>query len=97
MPLIPGPDVLVAHLAGEAVLLNLRDKNYYRLNETASLVWKALEERATRDVIVDRLVESYEVDKSDAAAEVDRILDDLLAKGLLELAESRSDDAVIRP
>ena len=36
------PDVLVAHLAGEAVLLNLADKSYYRLNETAAAIWASL-------------------------------------------------------
>ena len=34
------PDVLVAHLQGEAVILHMDTKRYYRLNDTAACIWK---------------------------------------------------------
>ena len=37
-------DVLTAHLAGEAVLLDLRTKQYYQLNATAAVIWTSLEQ-----------------------------------------------------
>ena len=34
-------DVLAAHLPGEAVLLDMETKNYFRLNETAAWIWRS--------------------------------------------------------
>jgi hypothetical protein len=79
----PSPEVLVAHLAGEAVLLNLADKRYYRLNETAAFIWKAIERGAKRDEIVSSIVNEYEVDASTASKQVDHVVSDFVNKGLV--------------
>lgn len=79
-------DVLAAHLEGEAVLLHMDTKDYFRLNETAAVVWKALERGAAREAIVDQLVAAFEVDRDEAAAELDRLLSELFARGLVEPA-----------
>ena len=34
------PEVLAAHLEGEAVLLHMDTKDYFRLNDTAAWVWR---------------------------------------------------------
>ena len=77
------PDVLVAHLAGEAVLLNLADKSYYRLNETAALIWAALEKGDTRDTILTQLLETYDADREVISSELDQVIEDLKKKKLL--------------
>ena len=81
----PSNDVLVAHLAGEAVLLNLSDKNYYRLNETAAFIWAEIEKGADRSAIVASLVNAYEVDGGEAAKELDKILLELSTRQLIEI------------
>ncbi len=82
-PRIP-EDVLTAHLAGEAVLLHLGSKRYYRLNETGAAIWRELEARSGRDRIVSALCERFEVPTGDAEASVDALLQALAAQGLLE-------------
>jgi hypothetical protein len=77
------PDVLAAHLAGEAVLLNLIDKSYYRLNETAAAVWAGFEKGESRDQILDSLLERYSVDQHVAEREVDSVIEDMKARKLL--------------
>ena len=76
-------DVLAAHLEGEAVLLDLRTKHYYRLNATAARIWKGLEQSLEPPQIVDALVDEFAVDAATARTEVDRVLADLGARGLV--------------
>ena len=79
----PSPDVLVAHLAGEAVLLNLADKSYYRLNESAAFIWKALERGEKRDEILASIVNEYDIDNKSASNQLAEVVKDLVSKGLL--------------
>jgi len=76
-------DVLAAHLEGEAVLLDLQTKRYYRLNATAARIWKGLEQALGPPQIVDALVDEFAVDAATAQAEMDRALEDLRLRGLV--------------
>ncbi|HEX2210114.1 MAG TPA: PqqD family protein [Longimicrobium sp.] len=76
-------DVLAAHLEGEAVLLHMDTKNYYRLNATAAAIYKGLERGLGRDALVDDLCAHFDVERETAAAEVDRLLADLAERGLV--------------
>jgi hypothetical protein len=76
-------DVLAAHLEGEAVLLHMDTKNYYRLNATAAVIYKGLERGLGREALVDDLCAQFEVERPVAAAEVDRLLGDLAERGLV--------------
>lgn len=76
-------DVLAAHLEGEAVLLQMETKNYYRLNATAAAVYKGLERGLGREALVDDLCAQFEVERPVAAAEVDRLLGELAERGLV--------------
>ena len=80
--LIPD-EVLTAQLEGEAVLLDLQTKRYYRLNATAARIWKGLEQALEPPQIVDALVDEFAVDAATAQAELDRALEDLRARGLV--------------
>jgi hypothetical protein len=80
-------DVLAAHLEGEAVLLHMDTKNYYRLNATAAHVFRGLERGLGREALLDGLCAEFEVERDVAAAELDRLLGDLAARGLVAAAE----------
>ena len=85
---VPG-DVLVAHLQGEAVVLNMDDKRYYRLNDTAACIWKALERQERLTGIVASLCDEFDVSPEEAAWHAERLVADLLARGLLRAPEQR--------
>jgi hypothetical protein len=76
-------DVLAAHLEGEAVLLHMDTKDYFRLNATAACVWKGLERGMEHDALVRELCDSFEVEPGPAAEELDRLLDELSARRLI--------------
>ena len=79
-------DVLTAHLEGEAVLLNMETKDYFRLNSTAAVVWKGLERGMDREALVRELVAGFEVEPGAAAAELDRLLGELSQRRLIVAA-----------
>ena len=76
-------DVLTAHLAGEAVLLDLRTKQYYQLNATAAVIWTSLEQALEPPQIVNALVDEFAIDAATAQAEMERVIADLRARGLV--------------
>lgn len=76
-------DVLAAHLEGEAVLLHMDTKNYYRLNATAAHVFRGLERGLGREALLDGLCAEFEVERETAARELDRLLGELAQRGLL--------------
>ena len=79
-------DVLTAHLEDEAVLLHMDTKRYYRLNATASAIWRGLEQSSTRAHLRDELCRRFDVTPEQAAPELDRVILDLVDKGLLRPA-----------
>ena len=86
-------EVLAAHLGGKAVLLELTAKRYYRLNEAAAVVFKALEDGVGRSGAIGRLLAQFEVDEADAARAVDGFLVELAARGLVR-PEARTSERV---
>ena len=75
--------VLVAHLEGEAVILHMDTKRYYRLNDTAAVIWKALERGEALPGIVSALRKEFDVAEDEATREAERVVADLVEKGLL--------------
>lgn len=53
-----------------------------KLNDTAAIVWRGIEEGLSRDQIVARVVESYDVDEPRVAADVDTFLQALVKAGI---------------
>ncbi len=86
----PPSEVLSAHLGDETVLLNLNSKRYYRLNETAAAIYRALEAGAGRDGAIKRVLELFEIDETTATAAVDEMLTSLATKKLLEMPDPDS-------
>ena len=79
-------EVLAAHLGGESVLLELNAKRYYRLNEAAAVVFKALESGEGRSGALRRLLARFEVDEAEATRAVDALLAELAERGLVRAA-----------
>jgi hypothetical protein len=78
-------DGLTWRRAGDELLvLDLARSEYLSANATGSLVWERLAEGATRDELAQALVERFAVDEGQARADVDRLLEQLEAEGLLE-------------
>ena len=53
--------VLTEFENGEGILVDLKTKRYYQLNETALVIWKELEKSRSLDEIAGAVVATYEV------------------------------------
>lgn len=65
------------------VLLDLRNSNYFTLNETAALVWRGIMDEKNRDKIVAQLVEEYDCNAEQAALDVRELVSFMLDEGLI--------------
>jgi hypothetical protein len=81
-------DAACAVVEDGAVVLNMRTKRYYSLNETGTVIWRLLEEEMPVADIVARLVEQYDVEPGVASAAVSKLLDDLTSEALIEAVPS---------
>lgn len=72
---------------GEGVLVDLNTKQYYQLNETAMLIWRALESGHPLDQIVAEIMTVFRVDNEHAAASAERLLNQFHERKLVRSAE----------
>jgi hypothetical protein len=71
--------------AGEAVLLDLDSEQYFALNPSGTLVWEALADGGSRNDAARRLVDIYGIQYGRAVADVEALVDMLLAAGLVRI------------
>lgn len=73
--MIPLNDVVFTDVDGqEGILVDLNTKQYYRLNETGSLIWRGLEKGNSVEEIVSEIQNTYEVSAERARDCVEKLL-----------------------
>jgi hypothetical protein len=78
-------DVLFREIAGEAVILNVATGIYYGLNDVGTRMWQLLAEHGCLDPAYQTLLSEYDVPSDQLQADLFKLVDDLSAKGLLQL------------
>ena len=68
----------------EIVVLDAQRSVYLAANPSGALLWRALADGTTRDALVERLAEAFDLDRERAGADTDAFLADLRARELLE-------------
>ena len=82
--LVPLKDIVYTDFQGTGgILVDLNTKQYYQLNETGSLVWRALEKGNTLDDIVSEMTTLYEVSIEHAQSSLEKLLRDFESKKLI--------------
>jgi hypothetical protein len=72
-----------AELGDELVALDSNAGECFGFNSVATSVWRQLEQPKSFDQLRDSLLEEYEVDPQQCTRELQELLDDLVAKGLV--------------
>ncbi|MCA9620843.1 MAG: PqqD family protein [Myxococcales bacterium] len=80
-------EVISRVLDGEVVLLDLEGSRYYGLNEVGSEAWQLLERGTTLAALIEALLSEFDVEEATLRADLDALLQDLLERGLVELAD----------
>jgi hypothetical protein len=70
-------------IEGELVALDLSESRYLAINRTGKVLWSALAEGATRDELVERLEETFGIERTRAEQDVDAFTAELESRGLL--------------
>jgi len=81
---VPGKDILFTDFDGEGMIVDLNTKQYFKLNETAALIWRNLERAKHLDEIVAELQSRYEVTREQATASVEKLLEKLADNNLVQ-------------
>lgn len=76
-------DVMARQVGDETVILHLGSGNYYGLDPVGARIWQLLTEGRTTAAIREQLLAEYEVAPAQLDADLQRLLGDLLAAGLL--------------
>lgn len=76
-------DVVFRDLAGEAVILNLATGIYFGLNEVGTRIWHLITEHGATEKVVETLLAEYEVEEEQLRRDVDDLIRQLMAKGLV--------------
>ena len=79
----PSPDVIFRELEGEAVLLDLASGRYFGLNAVGTRIWMLLESGSTAADAAAALAAEFEADADRIARDVDELVGELRARGLL--------------
>jgi hypothetical protein len=69
---------------GEVVVLDTERSEFLAVNRSGASLWSLLAEGASRDQLVDVLIDRYGLDAARAAADLDRFVADLTTRRLLE-------------
>jgi hypothetical protein len=78
-------DQLSTELGDEVVILGLRDSVYYGLTNVGARVWQLVQTPRTLADIVDVLVSEYEVTPDQAEDDLQKLLEELHARGLVAI------------
>lgn len=76
---------LASDLGDEVVILDLDRSSYVGLDGVGARIWKLLEDGATIADLLETIVEEYEVSEEQFAADLPQILDELMARGLVQI------------
>jgi hypothetical protein len=79
------PSVLTAEVDGEVVMMSIEQGRYFGLDDIGSDIWRRIEPPCSFAVLVDRLAGDYDADRATIAADVQALLDRMVAQDVVRL------------
>ena len=83
--LVRAPDVLAVHVGETMVLHDPRSDRYVSLNGSGELLWELLSSARSVQELTDALGQRYGIPATQARQDVERLVGDLLERGMLQL------------
>lgn len=80
---VANPDLMMADLEGEAVLLNIHSGSYFGLNEVGTSIWLLIDEPCSVSRVIDGLLRHYDAPFEVLRNDVIAFLEDMQARGLV--------------
>lgn len=96
--LIPNEaEVAASVVDGEAIIINLSNGIYYSLDGTGGFIWELIAARRTVADIADAILEQYDVSAEQAAADLERLVSELISEKLVSALDGGMRDAPSSP
>lgn len=89
-------EAMSAALTDETVILSMRDQQYYGLDGVGHLVWTAARVPQSIGALVAAIVARYEVEPERALADLLPLVEELVERGLLRVADGSAPPAAGR-
>jgi hypothetical protein len=83
-------DVVFRKLEGEAVILNLETGTYFGLDAVGTRIWELVQEQGRVDAVLESLLQEFEVEPARCEQDLLGLLDQLYAKGLIEIIDGKT-------
>lgn len=83
--IVVSKEQVYSELQGEAVILDIKSGVYYGLNQVGASIWNLIQVPKTMDEIQAALLAEYDVEPETCKQEVLVLLQDLAAKGLIDI------------
>ena len=74
-----------ANLAGEGVILHLKDGVYYGLDPVGARIWELIQEPKTVNDVRDTILREYDVEPDRCERDLLALLQELAGRGLIEV------------
>jgi hypothetical protein len=87
-PLCPSGRVIFSYHNGCVIIGDLVTKESFCLDGVAADMWNAVIEKGDAEAILDKLLTEYDIDEFTLRSDLQSFIDDLLARGILEVGEN---------
>lgn len=81
-------DVLVQDMVDETIFLNLKNEQYYSLDDVGTRIWQVLTESNKIQSAINTLLDEFEVEEGQLQHDIKLIIDDLLEQGLVVVSDT---------
>jgi hypothetical protein len=76
-------DVFCSYVENEAILLHVSSGMYYSLSETSLPFWEALQKQQPFELVVENIIDEYEVDRDQVLNDLEAFIEELSSYGLI--------------
>lgn len=77
-------DVVACELEGGKALLDLESSNYFKLNDTAALIWEWIGEGASVAQLIHKITDRFDIGEEECAQDVEAIVSSFEENGLVD-------------
>jgi phosphoribosylformylglycinamidine (FGAM) synthase PurS component len=76
---------MAREVQGETILLHLDSGEYFGLDDVATRIWQLIVEKGDLQQVEAAMLTEFDVDPNVLSADLQRVVDELVAKGLIEV------------
>lgn len=84
---IQNAEIIQSKIGEEVVMLDMESGFYFGLNSVASVIWGMMEEGIEFYVLVEKLMEQFEVDRAICESDTKELIEQLLEKKIIRVVE----------